>query len=884
MSTFSFLCLALGAASAPTAGRLPASVVPYHYALRLAPEPAAAKFIGQVEIKVRVDQPTTEVVLHAVDLILSEGSVTQAGRRQAASIGAAKEPEAIVLSFAEPLRPGLASLSIRFRGALRDDLRGLYLVKDQGGQPYAFTQFEPTDARRAFPCFDEPAFKARYDLEVIAPVGMTAISNGPEIGRRPVPAVPGRKGAPGWPGGTLYTFEETPPISSYLVAVAVGPLVAIEGKAGATPLRVVTPVGQQELGRFALETALALLPWYEKYFGIAYPYAKLDLVAVPDFEAGAMENAGAIFFRDSALLIDSKTASVQAQKRVAEVVAHEMAHQWFGDLVTMEWWDDLWLNEAFATLMEKESVGALWPQWKTWEDFHLGVSHAMASDALHATHPIHFAVQTAEQANEMFDDITYEKGAASLHMLEAFLDPEVFRNGIHRYLFEHASANATEADLWQALTRVSGRQVAPIAASWFEQPGFPKLLVATKGRKVTLTQQRFCVDPASCPAERWQVPVCLKMAPAKKGQKAPVRCELITKEREDIVLKSDPRWVYANAGPNGFYRVAHGPRELKALLPAIQAPEDPGKLSGVERADLVDDGWALVVSGDHKIASQLDVLAQLSAERNRVVLVFAAIQLHQIGRYLVDPATQPAFDRLVGRVLGPTAKRLGWDPLPGEGPDDRELRAVVLSALGYVGHDPAVIAEAQKRLAAYFKDPKSLDPSLMRTALTLSARHGDDKLWAEIRARMEAAPTPELHDGYMYALSDFPEPAQVERTLALVANGDIKKQDAAAMLGALVSEEKSQEKSLAYVESHWPEVAARATSQSLAWRFIPSLAALCSDEGRDQVAAFFAQPEHRVEGATRSLDEALQQVHLCATLRKNQQADLAKWLAAHEGK
>jgi puromycin-sensitive aminopeptidase len=883
MSLASLVFLALGAA-APASGRLPSSVVPFHYSLRLAPEPALGKFTGQVAIEVRVDEPTSEVVLHSVDLDLSDAAVTQEDRRRPAKVAPGKEAETVTLSLAEPLSPGLATITIRFQARLRDDLRGLYLVADKTGQPYAFTQFEPTDARRAFPCFDEPAFKARYDIAVIAPVGMTAISNGPEIGRMPVSAIPARKGTLGWPAGTLYTFDETPAISSYLVAVAVGPLASIEGKSGATPLRVITPVGQQELGRFALETATALLPWYEKYFGIPYPYAKLDLVAVPDFEAGAMENAGAIFFRDSALLLDSKTSSVQMQKRVAEVVAHEMAHQWFGDLVTMAWWDDLWLNEAFATLMEKESVGALRPQWKTWEDFHLGVAHAMDSDALHATHPIHFAVKNAEQANEMFDDITYEKGAAALHMLEVYLQPEVFRAGIHRYLWEHAAANATEADLWSALSKASGQAVAPIAASWFEQPGFPKLAVATKGKRVSLTQHRFCLDPTACPDERWEVPVCLKLAPEKKGQKAPVRCELVTKEQQDISLKRPAAWVYANAGADGFYRVAYGATELKALLPALKGPEDAGNLNGAERAALIDDGWALVLAGDSKISAQLDVLSQLSAERSRLVLLLAASQLQQMGRYLVDATTRPAFDRLVGQILGPAAKRLGWDPAPGEGPDDRELRAVVLGALGHVGHDPAVVAEAQKRLTAYLKDPKSLDPSLVRTVLMLSARHGDDKLWDVIYARMNEAPTPELHDNFMFALADFPEPAQVDRTIALVPSGGIKKQDAAAMLGALVHEEKSQQATLDWVETHWPEVIAHATAQSLAWRFIGSLSSLCSDAGRDQVAAFFAQPEHKVEGATRSLDEALQLVHVCAALRKNQQADLALWLKAHRPK
>jgi puromycin-sensitive aminopeptidase len=585
-----------------------------------------------------------------------------------------------------------------------------------------------------------------------------------------------------------------------------------------------------------------------------------------------MENAGAIFFRDRDLLIDPKSGSVQNQKLVAIVVAHEMAHQWFGDLVTMKWWDDTWLNEAFASLMENESIAALHPDWHIWDLFRSDNEHAFHPDSLKTTHPIHADVATAEEANDAFDDITYIKGQACLRMLELYLSPKTWQTGIHDYLVAHAGANAAEADLWQALATASKQPVADIAKSWFEQPGFPLVTVKRAGKGLQISQQRFFLNPKDAGKTKalWEIPLCVKSAGGEQS------CQLVTGKTGKADLGGKPAWFDANAEASGFYRVRYAAGDLRALdAPMREAAAQTG-LSVPEKIALVEDSWALARSGTEKLAPELQLLADLAAERDASLAGDVEANISYLDRNLLDEKDRAAFSGYVEAIFGPTLAELKWDPAAGEGPDHHELRSVVLRALGLDARDPAVIADAAKRLDGWEKDPNSLDPSLVGAVLTIAARHGDAKRWDDLKARMDASTNPEDHDHFMYALAEFQDPALIQKSLDLSISGGIRKQDVAHFLGQLLQNREASAAGWTFVKAHFADVLAHSTPQSIDWSVIPAMGMRCSADDHRDLADFFAS--HKIESSARPLAEALEGIDLCVRFKQQHKAELGKWL------
>ncbi|HEX8803412.1 MAG TPA: M1 family metallopeptidase, partial [Acidimicrobiales bacterium] len=560
--------------------RLPRTVVPERYDLTLEPDLDAATFSGTESVAVRVAEPTADVVLNSVEIDIDEATVElPGGRRLPAAVTLDEGTERATLHVDEELPVGPAVVHLAFRGVLNDKLRGFYrstFTDDEGVERVlATTQMEATDARRAFPCWDEPDAKAVFAVTLVVPDDQLAISNAAELARTPVDG-----------GKVAVRFADTMRMSTYLVAFVVGPLVAtepvvVDGK----PLRVVCPVGKEHLAGFALEVGAFSLRYFSEWFGIVYPGDKLDLVAIPDFAFGAMENLGCVTFRERYLLVDPATATQAERQAIVDVIAHEIAHMWFGDLVTMKWWNGIWLNEAFATFMEMTCTDAFRPDWQRWVDFGLSRSAAFDTDALAATRAVEYPVVSPEEADGMFDILTYEKGASVVRMLEQYLGADRFRDGIRRYMARHQFGNTETSDLWDALEAETGEPVRRIAESWIFQGGFPEVAVEAAGPSALRFGQRRFRYGGEDDGSRWAVPVVVRHGGGPGGADggATVDRVLLEGDATDLALDGGPGWAVANAGAHGFYRVRYTPDLLAALLDRLDA------LAPLERYTLVDD-------------------------------------------------------------------------------------------------------------------------------------------------------------------------------------------------------------------------------------------------------------------------------------------------------
>src|SRR5215831_12865819 len=620
------LVTALVLTSHAFAQRLPNDATPSHYDLSFDVDLAHARFGGRETIRVDLPRSARTVTLNAAEITFRDVTIESGGATQTATVALDEGRQMATLRVPQPLAKGAAQIHITYDGLLNDKLRGFYLSTEKD-QRYAVTQFEATDARRAFPSFDEPAYKATFDVSLTIDRGDMAISNG-----KVTSDTPSADGA-----RHIVTFASTPKMSTYLVALAVGRFACVEGSAESVPIRICSVEGKQEMGRIALDMAQQILKFYNTYFTIKYPFGKLDVLAVPDFAAGAMENTAAIFYRERDLLVDSKDASLAVRKRIALVLAHEKAHQWFGDLVTMKWWDDIWLNEGFANWMESRPLASIRPDWNIPVDEAVDTQGALAVDALKTTHPIHAAVATPAQIDEAFDSITYEKGAAVLRMVENYLGPDVFRKGINTYLQAHAYGNATSEDFWTTIASVSGKPVDRILPSFINQPGTPLLEISLQcvnnRGQLDISQQRFFIDPTATQtrAQRWQVPVCVKTAGAGGG------CDLIADNKQTLSLgNSCVPWAFVNTGAQGYYRTAYSPDTLRGLTPRIQEVLTPP-----ERLSLSGDEWALVRAGRHTAADYLKLLSGFAMEHTNGVLGGISDRLDMIDEYLTTRDTRP---------------------------------------------------------------------------------------------------------------------------------------------------------------------------------------------------------------------------------------------------
>ena len=846
----------------PSTFRLDPAVRPSHYALDLDIDLDAGTFRGDVTIDLEIAKPRGEITLHAVDLAIESAALAADGESRPLRVRPRPQDEAVTLRLAKRAR-GRAGMSIRFSGKLGTHLRGLYAASADG-RPYAFTQLEAADCRRLMPCFDEPSFKARYTIAVVVRDGDSAVSNSPI--EREEPLGEGRR---------RVHFATTPLLSTYLLALGVGPLEAsAERRCGDTPIRVWHVPGKGHLADFGSEAAAEALARLEDYFGIPYPYGKLDLVAVPDFEAGAMENAGAVFFRETLLLLDPATASLPERKRAAEVIAHELAHMWYGDLVTMAWWDDLWLNEAFATWMAYKVVDDWKPEWRMWQGYEHDRAGALSLDGLANTHPIYAKVRSVAQATENFDAITYEKGAAVVRMIEHYLGEGAFRDGVRIYMDRHREQNAVAGDLWRALEEASGREVERVAQAWIEKPGFPLVSLSRKnGRALGVRQERFFSDPkiaAPRRRSRWPLPLVVKHDGDGGSQVARF---LVDRAAGSVRLggRKVPHWIFGNAAAGGFYRVLHEPADQMALLANLNEALDP-----VERLALVGDQWALVRAARTTIERFLDVVDALGTEIDYDVLDGVGGPLGFIDDQLVEGDTQRAFRNWVAERFGEQLRELGWTASSGEDDAERLRRAAIVRLVGSIAESPPVVSEARQWLDRYLADRSTLDPNLADTVVAIAARGGDATLYERYQQAVAAAPTPQERRRFLLNLASFRDPSLVARALDATLGPDIPTQDVAFLYIRLFANPGGRDLCWRFLTKNWAEIRRRIPPLMIS-RLVESTPSLRDARYAREVASFFKK--HPVAEAARSLKQALEIFRLNTELRRRTAPGLAAWLS-----
>ncbi len=825
--------------------RLPVSVTPSHYELAIAPDLRTCRFEGTTAITVTVHEPVREIVLNAIELDLHSALVTDSsGRHQEATIVLDDALERATLTFPAPLATGAGTLTITSTGTINDRLHGFYrsTFTDADGveQVIATTQFESTDARRAFPCWDEPEHKATFKVSLLVPHGLLGLSNSAVVDQRPTE------------GGTWVEFDKTMKMSTYLVAFVVGPLVTTDPvDVDGVPLRVACVPGREHLTAFALEIGAHSLRFLADYFAIPYPTDKLDLVALPDFAFGAMENLGCVTFRETALLVDPAQASRLELERVADVVAHEIAHMWFGDLVTMKWWNGIWLNEAFATFMELATVNAYRPEWERWVSFSTERGVAMVTDALESTRPIEYEVVSPDDAEGMFDVLTYQKGGAVLRMLETYLGASHFRDGIRLYLDRHRYGNTETTDLWDAIEEASGEPVRAIMDSWILQGGHPVVSVSSSERGVVLRQQRFRYVPNPTGTEQlWQIPALLRRVSGQHGR------VLLSGPSTTVGLGGDGPAI-VNAGGWGVFRTRYAPPLFAELIAHL------GSLDALERYSLVSDTWAGVLAGQVEIGEFLDLVALLGDERDPNVWDAALDGLATCYRTLAHPE---AFAAWVRELVGPVFDSLGWTPTEGESDRVARLRGSLAQTLGTIGQDGAVQAQARAMHAE-----ATASPDLLAPIVTVIAWVGDDDDYDVFWDRIHNAATPQDEVRYLFRLPTFPSEELLLRTLDATLD-DIRTQNGAFLIAAALAHRSAGSTAWGWLTTHWDEVLKRLPENSRA-RMLDGVVRLTDPEMIAAVEAFLA--DHPLPNARKQVAQLLERQRVNGAFATRNAAPLA---------
>lgn len=837
--------------------RLTRKVEPLAYRLEFEIDPTLPHYRGATEIHVRVHEATSTLRLHAQGLDFEEAFAVRANAPDGPRVPARVYPGkngGLALAFSEPL-DGEWLLEFSYSAPLDEVPMSLYRARD-GDEWYAFTQFEALAAREAFPCFDEPQFKTPFTTSIITPASMKAASNAPLSKATPVGS------------GVRYDFAITEPLPTYLVAMAVGNFDVAEypaAPAGQPPQRILTVRGKSQHTAFALRESSKILAQLSEYFGSPYPYEKLDQVAVPSFRAGAMENAGLVTYREQFLIIDEARGSVTDKLAAQSIIAHELAHMWFGNLVTMQWWDDLWLNEAFATWMSNVVLKKIAPETEPELQAVKSMVEVMDQDALTSATPVRKRIANSGDIDNAFDRITYLKGLSVLRMLEHWVGAERFRTGIRKYLERHAWKNATMFDLFDALDEASERPVSPIAQRFVEKPGVPLVDLdwSCKDGRVELAfdQRRYLLSSATAGSDPWQLPICVRAAGA--GQTAS-HCFLFDSGGSTVETpdwKFCPAFVHPNAGETSYYRWKLEPKRFLALTREFRS-----ELSPAERVALPSHAFALLEAGALDGPTYLSALEGLGKDEHWLVLEGVLDGLGKLNRILTEPAQREALASFTRRLLAPHAKRIGFAPRPEEPVSAGLVRSRLFHALGSIGSDTETLKTARQVAEQVLQDPEQVAPALAAQSLALAALAGDAKLHDGLVALLGTR-SPALRDAIVRALAAFRDPVLLRRTYDLLLQGTLRAQDYNVLPRTAARDAATQSVFWTWYAEHEQELmqllGAR-VSAALPW----VVAGFCSQAELETARAHFAHPEKLGPGARQNLDQALETASRCLNLRQ----------------
>jgi aminopeptidase N len=811
---------------AATPGTLPKSVTPVHYALDLVPDLDKLTFSGSEIIDIEVAEPTTRLMLNAVDLTIAAAAVDG---EAASEIAFHAAQQTVTFDFKRPIAAGRHQLRVAFAGRINQFSRGLFYVDypgAEGRKRMISSHLEPADARRIFPGWDEPAFKASIALTVTVPQALLAVSN-----------MPVSSAEPAGEGRTRVAFRPTPRMSSYLFVLTAGDLERVTTDVDGVTVGVVAARGSGEHGRYALQTAGDLLRYFNDYFGAAYPLPKLDLIAVPGGFGGAMENWGGITFFESRLLFDPAVSADDARRGIFSIIAHEMAHQWFGDLVTMAWWDNLWLNEGFASWMQAKAAEALHPEWQTWLNSSGGRQGAMSEDARRTTHPIQQPIANESDAMAAFDTITYTKGQAVIRMLENYVGEDAFRAAIRAYMVQHAYGSATTADLWSALQTASGKPVTAVASGFTEQGGVPLVVAqascAGDTQRVTLRQERFTIHDPAPRAQRWQVPVARGAIDGEVGEQV-----LLDSAAEFAAGRcGDP--VKLNFGDVGYYRVQYDDVMRAALTRAID------RLAPADRANFVGDTWALVQAGRAAPTAFLDLAERVAGDDNRAVANQIIGALTRIDDLEWNRPERAAFQACGRAMLRPLFDRVGWDAAPSEPADTALLRTRLIGVLGSFG-DESIVAAAKRRFAEFVRDPASLPTALRETVTSLAGHDADRGTYDTLLALARRATNTDERVRFYMAAAGARDPALAKETLALTLTDELPTTIVGRAISTVASAGEHRDLAWDFVKANFGTLAAK-QGPSFQDNFPASLLSNFTDAAHAQELAGFA-PAHATSG------------------------------------